>query len=170
MKKKQSTNFVSTRLQPSRDFIHRPQGSALRGKYCYIPNFAKCSLVPCSNSTPIPSPILIIISSVSILILTPFYHSPYESFLASFPTHAHILISAPYDYFSYLRYYDTLLLCFRLSHSVLSPNFYLTTVTYYLDFSLLINVIHLNTPLLLRKFQDTQLNRRGCNTYVEAKS
>ena len=28
--------------------------------------------------------------------------------------------------FSYLRYYDTSLLCFRLSHSVLSPNFYLT--------------------------------------------
>ena len=76
------------------------------------------------------------------------------------------------------------------------PNFYLTTVTYYLDFSLLINVIHLNTSLLvnsiltsilysiltsltliqlwsnsdLHKFQDTQLNRRGHNTYVEAKS
>ena len=116
---------------------------------CYIPNFAKCSLVPCSNSTLIPSPILIIISSVSILILTPFYHSPYESFLSSFPTRAHIPISAPYDYFSYLHYYDTLLLCFRLSHSVLSPNFYLTTVMYYLNFSLLINVIHLNTPLLL---------------------
>ena len=28
--------------------------------------------------------------------------------------------------FSYLCYYDTSLLCFRLSHSVLSPNFYLT--------------------------------------------
>ena len=67
MKKKQSTNFVSMHLQPSRDFIHRPQGSALRGKYCYIPNFAKCSLVPCSDSTPIPSPILIIISSVLFL-------------------------------------------------------------------------------------------------------
>ena len=62
----------------------------------------------------------------SILILTPFYHSPYESFLSSFPTRAHIPISAPYDYFSYLRYYDTLLLCFRLLYSVLSPNFYLT--------------------------------------------
>ena len=34
---------------------------------CYIPNFAKCSLVPCSDSTPIPSPILIIISSVLFL-------------------------------------------------------------------------------------------------------
>ena len=31
---------------------------------CYIPIFAKCSFVPCSDSTLIPSPILIIISSV----------------------------------------------------------------------------------------------------------
>ena len=33
-----------------------------------------------------------------ILILTPFYNSPYESFLSSFPTHACIPLSAPYDY------------------------------------------------------------------------
>ena len=65
---------------------------------CYIPNFAKCSLVPCSDSTPIPSLILIYYFICSILIWTPFYNSPYKSFLSSFPTHAHIPISTPYDY------------------------------------------------------------------------
>ena len=34
---------------------------------CYIPIFAKCSFVPCSDSTPIPSPIFIIMSSVLFL-------------------------------------------------------------------------------------------------------
>ena len=111
---------------------------------CYIPNFAKCSFVLRLYSDSFSDSYYYFICSI--LILTPFYQSPYESFLSSFPTHARIPISAPYDYFSYLRYYDTLLLCFRLSYSVLSPNFYFTV--YYLDLSL-INVIHLNTPLLL---------------------
>ena len=66
-KKKIITNELMTRqLQPTHDFIHRPQGPSLRGKYCYIPNFAKCYSVPISDST--------LISSPTLTFLLPFYY------------------------------------------------------------------------------------------------
>ena len=42
-------------------------GLAEEGGVCYIPIFAKCSFVPCSDSTLIPSLIFIIMSSVLFL-------------------------------------------------------------------------------------------------------
>ena len=66
---------------------------------CYIPIFTKCSLVLCSDSTPISSLILIYYFIHSILILTPFYNSSYDhSYLPFLPVPVfqyphHMLIS-----------------------------------------------------------------------------
>ena len=66
IKEKIIHNLVATKLQPTCDLVHRPQGSSLRGKYCYIPNFTKCYSVPISDST--------LISSPTLTFLLPFYY------------------------------------------------------------------------------------------------